>query len=483
MKIKITRRRLILLGASALLAFVLAVLVKTIKRLRAAAQKASLRTAPAEDRVLSDENFPKDFPTARFPSGFMWGAAASGYQVGSIGRASDWWEWERNHDRTRLNEPPDDYHVLRWYERDYAAAKEIGLTHYRLSIDWSLIEPEEGKWDKQEIAHYQRQILNLKRRGIEPMVCLNHFVLPKWAADRGGWTNPETAVLFGRYVEKVAITLGKPLKIKLWLTFNEPTVPVIDGYIKGEYPPGKKYDWASAYFAFRNLARAHKIAYRALHGVLDDQRGKISVGIAGMVDSYLASPEPLDPGVMEYHPHANIYITQLVNFALNKYFIEVTEDFHDFVGINYYKEYTLKLNIWSRWFLSEYKRGEISPGGLYRVIKDYAVYGKPIIITENGINTEDERMRIKFIAAHLLAIRKAMDGGADVRGYFYWSLTDTYEWNEGYSAHFGLADINRQTQERTPRQSACFLKDIIKENGFAPELLRKHLKIPENKTP
>jgi beta-glucosidase len=442
-------------------------------------KKASLRTAPAENDILSDSKFPKNFPPAKFPDNFILGVAISSYQTGSIGRNSDWWEWERGHDPVRLNEPADDYHIQRQYEQDFTLAQDIGLTHYRLSIDWSLIEPEEGKWDKGEIAHYREQLLDLKKRGITPVICLNHFVLPKWVADKGGWTNPEVPVLFGRYTEKVARELGKPLKIKLWLTFNEPTAIILCGYIKGEYPPGLRENWVMARIAFRNLARAHKIAYCILHKILDTKHEKIWVGIAGMTHSYLASSKSAIPGLTNPLSHANMVIARGTKFLYNEYFFEITEDYHDFIGINYYKEYTLKLNPWSRLFLTEYERGEISPEGLYRVIKDYAFYGKPIIITENGLNTDDEKLRIKFIAAHLLAIRKAMDEGVDVRGYFYWTLADTYEWNEGYTAHFGLIGINRQTQERTPRQSARFFKDVIEENGVSTELVRKHLESPK----
>ena len=472
------RRKFILIGLWTFSIIFLAFLAKLWHR-RKTTKKVSQRTAPVVNGILSDENFPKDFLPAKFPDDFMWGVATSGYQTGLIGRNSDWWEWERGHDPVRLNEPADDYHTHQRYEWDFALAQYIGISHFRLSVDWSLIETEEGKWDKEELNHYRKELLNLKKHGIEPIVCLNHFVLPKWAADKGGWLNPEMPVLFGRYVEKVAKELGKPLKIKIWLTFNEPTAIVVCVYIKAEYPPGKKDDWKSAQIAFHNLARAHRIAYHALHRVLDTRREKIMVGIAGMTSSYLASSEPLSPEATGSQSHVNIYIAQLVNFALNRYFFEVTEDQQDFIGINYYKEYTLKLNTWSRWFLSEYKRDEISPEGLYRVIKECTFYGKPIIITENGLNTADEKLRIKFIAAHLLAIRKAMDEGIDVRGYFYWSLTDTYEWNEGYGAHFGLIGINRQTQERTLRQSALFFKDVIEENGVSAELVRKYLESPE----
>ncbi len=468
------KKKVSVVGSLAFLIFA-AILIMFGPHTKPPIKNVSQRTAPVVNGVLSDENFPKDFLPAKFPDGFMWGVATSGYQTGLIGRNSDWWEWERGHDSVRLNEPADDYHTRQRYEWDFALAQHIGISHFRLSVDWSLIEPEEGKWDKEEINHYRKELLNLKKQGIEPIICLNHFVLPKWTADKGGWLNPEMPILFGRYAEKVAKELGKPLKIKIWLTLNEPTAIVVCGYIKAEYPPGRKDDWKSAQIAFHNLARAHRIAYRTLHGVLDSRREKILVGIAGMTSSYLASSEPLSPEATDSQSHVNIYIAQLVNFALNRYFFEVTEDQQDFIGINYYKEYTLKLNTWSRWFLSEYKRDEISPEGLYRVIKECAFYGKPIIITENGLNTGDEKLRIKFIAAHLLAIKKAMDEGVDVRGYFYWSLTDTYEWNEGYGAHFGLIGINRQTQERIFHQSARFFKDVIEGNGVSAELVWKYL--------
>jgi beta-glucosidase len=455
------RRLLVILGASFLICAVAAAFI---------ARRHLKKPDPQPvDNTFSESFFTDKFEPVSFPPEFMWGVAMSAYQTGSINPKSDWWEWEKARNPVRINEPTDNYHDRRWYERDDAIAASLSITHYRTSIEWAQIEPGKGVWDKKEIAHYRRLFADLKKRHIEPIICLNHFVLPKWVADEGGWENPETVKHFAHYVEKVAEEIGRPLKIKIWLTFNEPTIPAICGYIGGEYPPGRKNDWKAARLAVYHITRAHKAAYTALHRILDTPEHKIQVGIAGLIASFV--------------PHSNstgdTVVTHMMDFISNKAFFEVTEDYQDFIGLNYYREYTLKLNTRSSWFLTEYTNEASSPTGLYRIIKGFQLYKKPIIITENGINAADERTRIKFIASNLLAVRKAMDEGADVRGYFVWALTDTYEWNRGYTTHFGMVGIDRITQDRVVRKGAYFYKDIIENNGFSAETVRDYLESPE----
>lgn len=421
------------------------------------------------DNTFSDTFYPDNFQPASFPKEFIWGVAMSAYQTGSINPKSDWWEWEKARNPVRINEPADNYHDRRWYERDNAIAASLGITHYRTSIEWAQIEPQKGVWSKKEIAHYRRLFGDLRKRNVEPIICLNHFVLPQWVADEGGWKNPETVRYFNRYAEKVAEEIGKPLRVKIWLTFNEPTIPAICGYIAGEYPPGVKNDWQSARLAVYHITRAHKAAYATLHRTLDTPERKIQVGVAGLIASFVPHSSSMGDTV----------VTNIMDFIGNKAFFEVTEDYQDFIGLNYYREYTIKLSTRSSWFLTEYTKEASLPMGLYRVIKEFQFYKKPIIVTENGINAADEKTRIKFIASNLLAVRKAMDEGADVRGYFVWALTDTYEWNRGYTTHFGMVGINRETQDRVVRKGAYFYKDIIENNGFTPEMVREYLESPE----
>lgn len=440
-----------------------------IKTKRPPPKNISWHSTPAVINVLADENFKKDFPPVNFPENFIWGTASSAYQVAGANSKSDWWEWEKTRDSTRVNEATDDYHIHRWYERDFAISGSLGFPYHRFSVDWSQIEPEKGKWDGKEIDHYKKILARMKKHGIEPVICLNHFVLPKWFADEGGWTNPNSPAYFTRFTEKVAREIGRPFGVKIWLTFNEPTVHAICGYIKGEYPPGKKGDWKGARLVLYNISRAHKAAYISLHKICDGPRLKIKVGVAHMISSFLSDSKS----------QTDIYIAECMNMLSNRYFFEITEDFQDFIGLNYYKEYTLKLNTFSWWFLSEYTKDEISPDGLYRIAKEFSFYKKPIIITENGLNTDNEKMRIKFIVAHLLAVKKAIDEGVDIQGYFVWSLTDTYEWNAGYTTHFGLVGIDRKTQDRVIRKSAFFYGDIIRANSIDPEVVRKYLESPE----
>jgi beta-glucosidase len=427
-----------------------------------------LRNAPAAISAVAspqkppDIELPADFSPEMFPEGFIWGVATSGYQINPNSPKSDWILWDKNlsSQLKQYGEVPDAYHVEKRYLRDIAEAKKMGVKMIRISVDWSLLEPEKGKWNDTEFGHLRDYVVALKAAGIEPMICLWHFVEPVWRDTKyRRWLDPRSVGDFERLAEEVATRLGKPLGIRYWMTMNEPQVVIGEGYWQGNFPPGVHGNIDTARMVAWHMALAHKAAYRTIHRICDGPGFETIVGIAHATNDYIpASENSMD-----------IAVAQGAHFIFNDYFYQVTADQQDYIGINYYRRYAM--NRATGW-----GKEQITPDGLYSLIKKFSMYGKPMIVTENGVNTDDESFRVKFIAAHVNAIHKAISEGMDVRGYFIWSLTDTYEWLKGFETKFGLIDIDLNTQERVWRQSAYFYRDLIRANTLTTDLLQKYSK-------
>jgi beta-glucosidase len=360
------------------------------------------------------------------------------------------------------------------YEQDFDLARSWGHNAHRFSIEWSRIEPSEGQWNPDAVEHYRAVIRALKQRGLQPVVTLHHFTNPAWFARAGGWLRRDSATVFARYVAYVAEHLGK--EVKYWLTINEPTVYVMQGYINGEWPPCLKASWIKAIIAFRNLARAHVAAYRELHRFRQDTM----VGFAHSAPLVV----PCDPERKRDRMAAT-----LRDMILNRAFFCLLGaplqnsrrriPCLDFIGINYYTRFIIRSVGWGAGallgqvcHLSRHShRGpmsdigwEIYPRGLPMVLERFSRYGLPLFVTENGVATNDESLRCEFISQHLQSLAKAIEGGVNVIGYLYWTLMDNYEWTMGMEPHFGLAAVDHKTQERHPRPGMKEFKRICLEN-------------------
>lgn len=392
------------------------------------------------------------------PKGFLLGAASSAHQVEGSNMNSNWWVAESAGLVPKSGDACDHYNR---YEEDFGIAQDIGLNSFRISIEWSRIEPLEGKWDKVAIEHYRKVLKKMKQLGLARMVTLHHFTLPQWLSEKGGFETDLGPAAFGRFAWFIAQNLGED--IDLWCTINEPEVYVGMGYNMGKWPPFKKSK-VLGYKVLRNLVTAHKKAYEAIKEVLPEA----NIGLAKNNAYY------------EAYRHGNIVDKLLVwvsNRFGNNYFLRKTATHLDFIGLNYYFYNSLKFSISGGLkdmnfnFLANHpddppqiQRSDMGwrtfSEGLYHLLKDLKRYGKPIYITENGIANAHDDMRKDFIRQHLYWVRKAFDEGVDVRGYFYWSLTDNYEWSDGFAPLFGLVEINYQTQERKIRKSAEVIKEI-----------------------
>ena len=398
----------------------------------------------------------------QFPKNFYWGSATSNYQVEG-GNHNDWSEWEKENAERLAKETEKKFgHLQNWseikkeaqnpqnyisgracdhynrYEEDFDIAKSLEHSAHRFSIEWSRIEPEEGKFNEREIEHYRKVIKALRGRGIEPFITLWHWPIPIWLRDKGGWENKKVIDYFSRYAEKIVSSLKDD--VKFWITINEPEIYANNSYLKGVWPPQEK-SLFSYLRVVKNLIKVHRKVYRIIKTINPNSQ----LGIA----------------------KNNIYFEGwqlfLINWWWNFYFLNQIKNYQDFIGLNYYFHRRFLKN--KNEIISDLG-WEIYPEGIYYVLKDLKRYNKPIYITENGVADAKDKKREKFIKEHLRYVYKAIQEGVDVRGYFYWSLLDNFEWDKGFWPRFGLVEVDYKTGERKIRPSAYEYAEIIKENAL-----------------
>lgn len=424
-----------------------------------------------------------------FPDNFLWGTATAAHQVEGNNIHNDWWAWEQQPHWIADHTPSG--LACDWWgraEQDFDLAQALGQNAHRLSIEWSRIEPRPGEWDHTAIERYRQMLQGLRDRGIEPMVTLLHFTLPRWLADQGAWENPATASLFARFVRKAVEELGD--LVSLWITLNEPVVYAYLSYLEGRWPPFKQ-NFRLVLHVIRNLVRGHGLAYRAIH----DRQPCAQVGVAHHVRTF----DPANPDSVLDRMVASLrdrlfnlsFIVALVDGVLRLPFaiyarVPEASDSMDFVGVNYYFrdrvafDLTQPRLLFSRNLPASWPSdapswvGEVYADGLRRWLERLAVYRKPIYVTENGLLDNSDEHRPRYILEHLAAVHRAIQAGAPVKGYFHWSLVDNFEWAEGYTARFGLIHVDFATQVRTIKRSGQLYGEIARANAITPEMVERY---------
>ena len=370
----------------------------------------------------------------KFPKNFLFGAATAAHQIeGHLN--NDWARWEKipgNVSDHRTSEISADS----WnkWRQDIRLLKNTSQNAYRFSIEWSRIEPTPGFFDKKVIGRYREMIDELNKNNITPMVTLFHFTLPLWVADIGGFTNRKTIDYFARFAGRMAQEFGR--SVELWSVLNEPNVYINKGYFIADWCPGKK-SYILGVKAFFNQISAHKQAYISMKKANPRVKG----GIAMNMTAFLPAGRNIFDRIL----------SRLARWIVNEYFIGRIRKQLDFLGINSYASYKVQAK---KPILS----GKIADS-LYQLLIEAKRWRLPIYLTENGTPAADVD-RQKFIQGNLSQLSRAIADGTDLRGYFYWSLIDNFEWSSGYTMKFGLHDINRQ-----PRKSAKVYKKIIEENS------------------
>jgi len=432
-----------------------------------------------------------------FPPGFKWGSATSAHQVegGQIG--NQWAEFERQHGNIWRGDRSGA--ACNWWQStdgDFDLMRELGMNAHRFSVEWSRIEPQPGVFDPRAIDRYRAMLDDLIMRGIEPMICLHHFTNPLWLWRAGSWERPEVVERFQSFVRYTVSALGD--LCNRWLTINEPQVYVNHCYLDAIFPPAER-NILKALRVYRHMALAHGIAYQTIHTLQPDAQ----VGNASALRAF----KPFRPTHMGDNVAAwiwrflgeDIWFRAICDGQLlpplgwGEHHPALRNSF-DFIGVNYYTRTLMQftpnpLQIFGNRInppdaeLSDSGRdGPYSwyaPEGLFDLCMQLNTLGKPIYVTENGLPDADDDQRPRWLIGHLAAMQKAIQLGADVRGYYHWTLTDNFEWAEGWGLRFGLVELDPATGKRTPRPSAGLFRTLAQENGisrnavqrWAPELI------------
>lgn len=410
-----------------------------------------------------------------FPKHFFWGTSTSAHQVEG-GNHNQWTVWElENASRLaqtahmRLNwlpswdaikdqaEEPSNYISgngvahNKLYKQDFDLINDLNMNAFRFSVEWSRLEPSEGKWDQEAITYYKNYIQELRKRKIEPFLNLWHWTLPVWFTDKGGFEKRENIKYFDRFVKKVAQELMDD--VEYVLTLNEPSNYASFGYLLGEWPPQEKnlFKFGKVYW---NLAKTHNRAYK----IIKKEKPSAQVGMAAILANIQAK-----------HPH-NFFdqtSTKIMRYAWNWWFLNRTKRNMDFIGMNYYfsdyytglgKRENPKVPVSDLGWYAE-------PEGLYPLmLRTWSRFKKPIFISESGIADQDDQQRRWWIEENIVAMERALSEGVDLRGYFYWSLLDNFEWSYGWWPKFGLVEVDRKNgMKRKVRPSAKWFSEWLEK--------------------
>lgn len=412
--------------------------------------------------------------TRQFPKGFLWGTATAAHQVEGGNTASDLWPMEMA-PNSYFAEPSGDacdhYHR---YESDLLLLKGLGFGTYRFSIEWARIEPEEGFFSKAALDHYRRMIAACRALDIVPIVTFHHFTAPLWFTRDGGWESPSSVDRFARYCERAARALGD--LIGYACTINEANIPMMVTALR-EAVQGKLDRTKSARFAdiarrcggsaerfapylhcdghlaSPNLIAAHRKGYDAIK----------TAGLACPTGVTLALHDmQAEPGGEKTRDGAQHLIEDR--------FLEAAKG-DDFVGVQTYTRMRFTASGMApppRESERTQMGYEFYPDALEATIRRAQRVSRcPVIVTENGIGTEDDTRRIAYTKIALDGVLRCLADGLDIRGYIHWSMLDNYEWLEGYRPKFGLIEVDRATQARKPKPSAYWLGAIARANAVA----------------
>ncbi len=395
-------------------------------------------------------------PDADFPEGFLFGSSTAAHQVEGGNANNDWWAWEHAAGTPAVEPSGDAIDQYHRYAEDFALLAELGQNAHRLSLEWSRIEPEPGEFSRAALQHYRRVLGTLQEQGLEAFVTLHHFSNPRWFAERGGWAARDAVERFERYCEVVARELGDLMP---WAcTINEPQIVAREGFLKGHFPPGLTNPvlWKQV---TRTFIAAHAAAVRALGAGAGDPKAGICLQLPDLV--------PARPGDGD----CEAFVREL-RYEMGEIYVKELPG--AFVGVQYYTRERLDpalpgLGAPAPEDVTLTQMGwELNPDGLNRAIRLAASSGLPVVITENGIATADDRERIAYLRDHLGVVAAAIRDGIDIRGYMYWSAFDNFEWNEGYRPQFGMVAIDREDDlRRIPHPSARAYGELARTRSLS----------------
>ena len=396
---------------------------------------------------------------------FWWGTSTASYQNEdrAVMPGSPYYfktDWDVYAEEGHIPPRGDDA-TFSWthFDRDLRTLRQLGVNHYRFGIEWARVEPQRGVYNEAAIQQYVRMARKLKAAGIEPIVTLWHFTFPSWLYDtkrkaQSNFLNPDVETAWRAYVNKMVGALAP--YVRIYVPQNEPNGDLYIGYFGGHWPPGLLL----TPFKLKKATEISVRMYRDAAAIIRQHRSDaIIIGIYSIPNwrrKFYA-----DPAGMVY----NMMMHQ------NWDHLDQVADVTDIIGLNYYySQDATPLRFILRGHgeqSSNYTQNgwEINPEGFYESLTTvFKRYGKPIVVSENGIGTQSEQKKIRYYREHVNQMRRAMSDGVDVRGYFPWTLVDNYEWAEGYAANFGLTSLNRETKELIMEPTGIWFSKFVRSH-------------------
>lgn len=418
----------------------------------------------------------------KFRKNFKMGVATASSQIEGGNSNSNWNNW---YDKGMIKDSSNPARANDHYNRfksDIDLMAEMNIEIYRMSIEWSRLEPMQGVFSDMEFQHYIDEIKYLQSKNIEVLLTLHHFNNPMWFEELGGFVNKESPYIFNNFVKTAVSKLGH--LVNEFITINEPNVYSTSAYYFGEFPPGEK-SISKCRKVMTNLAKAHILTYSTVHDIRKKMGyADTKVGYASHVRIFQARRksnivDKIGAKLMEQMFQSGLDETCMLGkakFPIIKSKFFKAGKFYDFIGINYYSRSQVKVfDEMAKDDAPHNDMGwEIYPEGIKIVCeKYYAKFKAPIYITENGTADGRDDFRAKFIYDHLSMLSKA---NADIRKYYHWTFIDNFEWMDGEKERFGLVSLDYETQTREVRQSGKFYSEIIKRKKITQEMHDKYVK-------
>lgn len=443
-----------------------------------------------------------------FPANFKFGAASAGMQIEKGLVHADWYQWANMPGKVANGDKPDDGpDAFAHIDEDVAALKTAGANAYRFSIEWSRIYPTKAAFDSntpdaEGLAAYHKLLKALRDAGIHPMVTLHHFATPDYLDDITKPKEPQTferdemAPMFGEWAKRMGKEFGG--EVDDWVTINEPMVLLVGAYLAGAHPPGPPLDIDRLFSAAKKLVRAHVAAFKGLkEGDTVDAGSGHAAWVSIAKHNRVFKPyDHCEPGDVEAAAKTDYVWNEWIFNAI--VFGDWDDDLDgkldgpndkkadpffkgtvDYIGVNYYGVATVDSRLKLKYvggtpafenlptpLPKSDMNWEIYPQGMRAVLKQLKKYNLPVYITENGTGDSKDTNKSRYIAEHLWEVgRSITDDGVDVRGYYYWSLTDNFEWISGFCPRFGLFQIDyaQASKPRKPTKAAAFYKQLATE--------------------
>lgn len=409
----------------------------------------------------------------KFKKDFIFGVATSATQIEGGDTNNTWFKWTKNHDKT-LDKSDPLLANSHWenYKDHIDLMSSLSISSYRMSLEWSRIEPEEGQFSLENMNHYIDEIKYLKSKGISVIITLHHFAEPIWFDEKGGFKNRKYCIeRFKKYTTFVTEQLNG--LVNDYCTINEPNVYALLNYQIGGWVHEEK-SWRTTKKVLINLGLCHIEAYKIIHEIIKGA----NVGFALNVTHYipLRKNNIFDKlGTWFLDKRYHLCISNLMCYGQKTFPLGYSKKkgvYFDYFGVNYYTTNTIKGLATLFPEVEEYNDlgWAITPNGFRQSLQRiYCLFHKKIYVLENGIADKDDKKRVKYIYDHLNAIHD-LDF---VDRYYHWTFMDNFEWKDGYLPRFGLIEYHYNDKTYTPRNSAYFYKEIIMNNGVNIEMKHK----------